>query len=80
MTGTMPNVYYGYLATLALTSGGYANGAFISGISPATAYNPNLKWEEKAELNLGLDFGFLGRLTGSADYFIRNTSDSFERC
>ena len=75
VTGTLPNVYYGYISTLGLTSGGYANGRFISGISPATGYNPDLKWEEKGEMNFGLDFGFFKRLTGSFDYFIRNTKD-----
>ncbi len=75
VTGTLPNVFYGYLATLGLTSGGYANGEFISGISPASAFNPDLKWEEKAELNFGIDFGFFQRLRGSLDYFVRNTKD-----
>lgn len=75
VTGTLPNVYYGYISTLGLRSGGYANGQFISGISPATGYNPDLKWEEKGELNIGFDFGLFKRLTGSFDYFIRNTKD-----
>jgi TonB-linked SusC/RagA family outer membrane protein len=75
VTGTLPNTFYGYISTLGLTSGAYANGQFISGISPATAYNPDLKWEEKGELNIGLDFGFFKRLSGSFDYFIRNTKD-----
>ncbi len=76
VTGTLPNVFYGYLATLQLTSGGFANGGFISGVTPATGSNPDLKWEEKAELNLGLDFGLMNsRLSGSLEYFIRNTKD-----
>ena len=75
VTGTLPNVFYGYISTLGLTSGGYANGQFISGISPATGYNPDLKWEEKGELNLGVDFGLFKKITGSVDYFIRNTRD-----
>ncbi len=36
--------------------------------------NPDLKWEKKSELNVGLDF-VTGRLTGSLDYFSRNISD-----
>jgi TonB-linked SusC/RagA family outer membrane protein len=40
----------------------------------ARAGNPNLKWEEKGELNAGLDFG-LGKLTGSVDVFNRNIKD-----
>lgn len=38
--------------------------------------NPNLKWEEVAELNIGLDFGFFNdRISGSFDYFRKNTYD-----
>lgn len=38
--------------------------------------NPNLKWEENAELNIGLDWGLFGdKLSGSFDYFIKNTYD-----
>lgn len=38
--------------------------------------NPNLKWETTTQTNIGLDFGlFHGALTGSADYFDKNTSD-----
>ncbi|SFT68220.1 iron complex outermembrane recepter protein [Algoriphagus locisalis] len=40
--------------------------------------NPNkeLKWETKAEINVGLDFGvWNNKLTGSMDYYIRNISD-----
>ena len=76
VTGTLPDQFTGYLATLGLTSGGFANGEFISAVTPATGSNPDLKWEEKAELNVGLDFGLLeGRLSGSLEYFKRNTTD-----
>ncbi len=38
--------------------------------------NPNLKWEEKAEINLGLDFSvFADRFDGSIDVYQRKTSD-----
>lgn len=38
--------------------------------------NPNLKWEENAELNVGLDWGiFNDKVSGSFDYFIKNTYD-----
>ncbi|MHA7831669.1 MAG: SusC/RagA family TonB-linked outer membrane protein [Flagellimonas sp.] len=76
VTGTLPNVFTGYLGTLRLTSGGFANGEFISAVTPATGANPDLKWEEKAELNIGLDFAlFDRRLSGSIDFFQRNTTD-----
>jgi TonB-linked SusC/RagA family outer membrane protein len=37
--------------------------------------NPDLKWEQKAELNLGLDFGFSKKITGSLDVYTRNIKD-----
>lgn len=38
--------------------------------------NPDLKWEEKAEINLGVDFGLLdGRLRGAVDVYTRNITD-----
>ncbi|MFY0252953.1 SusC/RagA family TonB-linked outer membrane protein [Chitinophaga sp. 30R24] len=38
--------------------------------------NPNLKWENSKQFNAGVDFGFLkNRLTGTVDYFIKNTSN-----
>lgn len=38
--------------------------------------NPDLKWEENAELNVGIDFGFLdNRISGSFDYFNKKTYD-----
>jgi len=38
------------------------------------AANPDLKWEEKAETNIGIDFGSQ-RLSGSLDVYRRNISD-----
>ncbi|HCD52604.1 MAG TPA: SusC/RagA family TonB-linked outer membrane protein [Balneolaceae bacterium] len=38
--------------------------------------NPDLKWEEKAETNLGIDFGLMDdKLTGSVDVYTRNITD-----
>ena len=38
--------------------------------------NPNLKWEQNAELNIGLDYGFLdNRIQGSFDYYNKTTFD-----
>lgn len=38
------------------------------------AANPDLKWEEKGEINVGLDFA-TGRLSGSVDVYSRNIKD-----
>lgn len=40
------------------------------------AFNPDLKWEETTSVNYGLDFGlFDGRISGSLEYYIKNTND-----
>jgi len=41
-----------------------------------TVYNPELKWEQTATANIGLDFGFLNnRITGSIDVYQKKTKD-----
>ncbi|UNY98760.1 SusC/RagA family TonB-linked outer membrane protein [Zhouia spongiae] len=38
--------------------------------------NPDLTWEKNRNLNIGLDFGaFNNRISGSVDYYIRDTKD-----
>lgn len=38
--------------------------------------NPDLKWEQTKQFNVGLDFGFgTGRIYGSIDYYDKKTSD-----
>ncbi len=37
--------------------------------------NPDLKWEEKTEINIGVDFGLAQRLVGAVDVYTRNVSD-----
>ncbi|TXG37132.1 SusC/RagA family TonB-linked outer membrane protein [Seonamhaeicola maritimus] len=38
--------------------------------------NPDLTWETTTQTNVGIDFGFLnGRITGSIDYFNKDTED-----
>jgi TonB-dependent starch-binding outer membrane protein SusC len=45
-------------------------------VAGGTNPNPNLKWEENAEANLGLDFGFFNdKLSGSIELYQRTTSD-----
>ncbi|TCC99137.1 SusC/RagA family TonB-linked outer membrane protein [Pedobacter hiemivivus] len=66
-----------------LSSGiGLTQGYPLSDAAVNTGYiynrtaNPNLKWETTTQTNVGLDFGlFQGALTGTADYFNKNTSD-----
>ena len=72
VTGTQPNASFLGVATLRYSGNVYNNGEWIQTIVPARNPNPNLRWEEKKETNVGLDFGFLkGRLSGSFDYYVR---------
>ncbi len=41
-----------------------------------SAYSPDLKWEQTATFNVGVDFGFMAnRITGSVEYYEKNTTD-----
>ncbi len=43
--------------------------------SPTQNPNPDLKWEETKELNIGLDFSLFNRITGSLEWYVKNTED-----
>ena len=52
----------------------FGNTSYLT-VNPG-AYNLNLKWEETASSNIGLDFGFLkNRITGSVDIYLKETKD-----
>ncbi len=56
--------------------GGGQNYLDQPGTAPTQIGNPDLKWETTTQTNVGLDFGFFGsRITGSFDYFIKDTED-----
>jgi TonB-linked SusC/RagA family outer membrane protein len=76
VTGTEPGSPYMSLNTLSFGDYAYANGEWIKSIRPASNFNPDLRWEKKEETNIGLDFGlFEDRLTGSIDFYNRDTKD-----
>lgn len=46
----------------------------LNGVKASNLPNPDLKWEESIQTNVGVDFGFLGNsLTFSADYYKKTT-------
>lgn len=50
----------------------YTNGQWTRILVPATNANPFIRWEEKAEANIGLDFSMLkGRISGNVDVYNR---------
>ena len=78
VTGALPPQPYLSLTTLTNNGGTYyaGNGVYLSTYSGIRNPNPGLKWEKKAETDIGLDFSVLnGRLTGTFDYFNRKTTD-----
>jgi TonB-linked SusC/RagA family outer membrane protein len=73
VTGTAPSNLF--LGVALLYYGDYfpVNGNWIRTITPSQNPNPNLRWEQKKESNLGIDFSMLkGRISGSVDYYVRN--------
>ncbi|WP_435132103.1 SusC/RagA family TonB-linked outer membrane protein [Formosa sp. A9] len=43
--------------------------------SPTQNPNPDLKWESTAQANIGIDFGFFNRVSGSLEFYSKLTSD-----
>lgn len=52
------------------------NGGLLQGAFPKNFANPDIKWEETAMTNVGIDFMvFNNRLSLTADYYVKNTKD-----
>ncbi|NRT13308.1 TonB-dependent receptor [Flavobacterium sp. 14A] len=69
---------YDYLrrVTLGSINSQYIFGNTIYSTARPEGYNENIKWEELAEMNVGIDYGFLNdRITGSINYFDKKSTD-----
>jgi iron complex outermembrane receptor protein len=76
ITGALPPQAYLSQFTFGPNGRYLINGDFLQTFGPNQNANPNLKWERKAELDIGLDATLLrGRLTATLDYYKRKTSD-----
>ncbi|WP_437919120.1 SusC/RagA family TonB-linked outer membrane protein [Sphingobacterium sp. LRF_L2] len=67
-----------YQSLIRLGTGGVypQNGIYYETYGIASNPNPDLRWEEKAETNIGLDFALLNnKLTGALDLYHRRTSN-----
>lgn len=54
----------------------YYNGEWINTYQPISNPNPDLKWENKSEYNIGTDFSFLkNRIGGTVDVYYRTSGD-----
>jgi TonB-linked SusC/RagA family outer membrane protein len=78
VTGTEPASAYQYISLYNFNTSymSWSDGRWVNGIIPTNNPNPDLKWEEKQETNIGLDFSVLGnRIYGSLDTYMRKTKD-----
>ncbi|HKI47008.1 MAG TPA: SusC/RagA family TonB-linked outer membrane protein [Balneolales bacterium] len=77
VTGNTPPQSYLSLPLLGPTGQSYLlNGQWIPSYGPTQNPNPNLKWETKRELDIGLDIAMWdSRLQASFDYYTDKTKD-----
>lgn len=69
---------YDYLrrATLGTTNSQYIFGNTAYTVAKIEGFNPNIKWEQTKELNIGLDYGlFDNKVSGSLNYFHKKSDD-----
>lgn len=72
VTGSQPRNSFLGVAMLKYDKYAYVNGKWVQTVVPASNANPDLKWEEKKETNIGIDFVLLrGRLSGNIDFYNR---------
>jgi TonB-linked SusC/RagA family outer membrane protein len=77
VTGSQPSDLFKGVSLLGYQVDGvtgyiFTNGKWIKTLVPTQNANPNLKWEEKRETDVGLDFSMLNdRIGGSFDYYNR---------
>lgn len=77
VTGNMPEDCYPWIGRMGKNEDyAFFGDSKVATWSLGTVPNPNLKWETKHEVNVGVDFSFLGgRLSGALDYYNRTTRD-----
>ncbi|MFK5889152.1 MAG: SusC/RagA family TonB-linked outer membrane protein [Flavobacteriaceae bacterium] len=79
ITGNQDGLGYGKFIRRERFGGfGIDNGGNINppGTNTVSFANPDLKWEQTDQINVGLDFGFNDdRLNGSLDYYHKDTKD-----
>jgi TonB-dependent starch-binding outer membrane protein SusC len=76
VTGNIPRDSYLSLQRFGPRGFFFYNGEFIPSYGFVSNANPNLQWEKKNEVNVGVDFAFAGsRIYGSLDWYTRTTTD-----
>ncbi len=70
--------YGGFIRRERYAGAGIDDGGNINapGLVPVTFANPDLKWEQTTDFNIGLDFGFMNdRLSGTINVYRKETTD-----
>ncbi|HET7564272.1 MAG TPA: TonB-dependent receptor, partial [Gemmatimonadaceae bacterium] len=76
VTGIAPSSSYLSLTSYRYGSKFLYNGQWVAGLTPARNPNPDLRWERKSELNVGVDYAlFDSRLSGSFDAYQSDNRD-----
>ena len=75
-TGNQEIGNYASQLTFGAGSNAVLGGSIVGSVRPARLANTALKWETTTQLNIGVDYGlFNDRITGTIDYFKKNTTD-----
>lgn len=76
VTGALPPSSYLSLLRFGQQGNFFFNGEFVPAFGPSLNANPNLRWERKSEINVGVDFELFDyKVFGSVDYYNRVTED-----
>jgi len=76
VTGNQEFDNYKSLILMGTSKKFFYNGEWINTYQPTSNPNPDLRWENKKELNAGIDFSLLkNRLSGSLDLYNRTSTD-----
>ena len=73
--GLTGNAEIGNFGALGLFTGegGYAG---VPGQRPSQIANPDLRWEQTTQFDIGLDYGLVNdRLSGEIDFYVKDTRD-----
>jgi hypothetical protein len=75
-TGNFQIPNYGFASLVGADNYVLGNETVVSGLTPITAANPDLRWERTGMLNIGLEVGLLrNALFLEVDYYTSNTSE-----
>jgi TonB-linked SusC/RagA family outer membrane protein len=76
VTGSQPSDLFRGVGLLGYDRNVLNNGVWSKDLLPSQNANPDLKWEEKRETDIGLDFSLLkDRISGSFDYYNREINN-----